>query len=256
VDTIITRRRALAVLGSAGLGAVVAACGGDSGTTTADTKATTSTAPSTSTTAAATAAGSLVERFADATSCSLSPAETEGPFYFDVDSMRRDIREDRPGQQLRLGLRVMDAQCQPIPDAVVDLWQCDAFGSYSGFESASTGGPGGGSSSDAETYLRGTQPTDADGIAEFLTVYPGWYGRRTVHIHAKVHLGGSSVLTTQLFFDEDFTARVFAQAPYSGASGRDVFNEDDSIFDDRLLLTLSEDGDGSLGLMNVVVQAA
>ena len=254
MDTTITRRRALTVIGGAGLGAVVAACGGgDSSSSSADTKATASTAPSTtSTTAAAATATGLAALFPSANSCSLTPEETEGPFYFDVNSMRRDIREDRQGQQLRLGVRVLDAGCAPISDAVVDVWHCDAEGSYSGFESASMGGPGAGRTDD-EIYLRGTQATDADGIAEFVTVYPGSYTGRTVHIHAKVHLGGSDVLTTQFFFDEDFTARVYAQAPYPGE--QDVANEDDDIFDDRLLLTLSEDGEGSLGLITLTVQA-
>jgi hypothetical protein len=60
---------------------------------------------------------------------------------------------------------------------------CDALGSYSGFEAAS----GSGGRTDEEKYLRGAQVTNSDGIVEFVTVYPGWYQGRTVHIHGKVH---------------------------------------------------------------------
>ena len=97
--------------------------------------------------------------------------------------MRSDIREGRDGATLRLGVRVRDAGagCDPIPNAVVDVWHCDATGSYSE--------PG-------EIFLRGLQVTNRDGIAEFTTIYPGWYPGRTVHIHGKVHLDKRTVLTT------------------------------------------------------------
>lgn len=61
-----------------------------------------------------------------------------------------------------------------------------------------------------------------------------------MHIHAKVHLDNSTLLTSQLFFDEDVTSIVYADAPYSGHTGRDTFNDGDGIFDPSLLLTLRE----------------
>jgi protocatechuate 3,4-dioxygenase beta subunit len=191
--------------------------------------------------------------FTDAASCSLTPQETEGPYYFDVDSIRSDIREDRTGTPLRLAMRVQDASCTPISNAVIDIWHCDAGGSYSGFESASQGGPGGGGRTDERTYLRGAQVTNGEGIAQFLTVYPGWYRGRTVHIHFKVHLDKRTLLTSQLFFHEAVTGKVYAAAPYSAHFGRDRFNKDDSIFEDSLIMTLREDGNGYLGIMSVNV---
>jgi protocatechuate 3,4-dioxygenase beta subunit len=80
---------------------------------------------------------------------------------------------------------------------------------------------------------------------QFKTIYPGWYVGRTVHIHAKVHLDKRTVLTTQLFFDDEISQRVFEQKPYSARSGRDTFNNDDTIFDKRLLVTLERDGSGT-----------
>ena len=114
---------------------------------------------------------------------------------------------------LKLGIRVRSAgECAPIKDAVVDIWHCDAGGVYSGLR-------GGG---EGARFLRGTQVTNAEGIAEFTTIYPGWYRGRTVHIHAKVHLDKQTVLTTQLFFDEAVTEQVYARTPYSPQRPRHV----------------------------------
>ena len=257
----ISRRQALGAVGAVGLGAVLTACSRGDGGSSAGSTSTSSTTTTSGGSAASTSTGLVTaDLFESAGTCTLTPEMTEGPYYFDVDSIRRDIREDREGAALRLGIRVRDgASCAPLPNAVVDIWHCDALGVYSGFEAASTGGGdggGGGGLTDNETYLRGAQVTNADGIAEFVTVYPGWYRGRTVHIHSKVHLDDSTMLTTQLFFDDDFTERVYAQEPYASDSGRDTFNDGDNIFDDALLLTLSQNGDEYLGLITFDVAAA
>jgi protocatechuate 3,4-dioxygenase beta subunit len=217
----LNRRQAIAGLGTVSLGALLAACGEDE-------------APRGSTAA--------TDVFGDGSACTLTPEQTEGPYYFDVDSIRSDIREDREGVLLRLALRIRDAErCEPIRGAVVDIWHCDAAGSYSGFE-------------EDGTFLRGAQVTDADGTVEFTTVYPGWYRGRTVHVHAKVHLDNETMLTTQLYFDERITADVYRRPPYASDTGRDAFNASDSIFDERLLLNLSEAGDGYRGVISFDVE--
>jgi len=199
------------------------------------------------------------ELFDQSAACVLAPELTEGPYYFDVDSIRSDITEDRQGTRLRLALRVRDAgSCKPIENAVVDVWHCDAVGTYSGFEAASqgagAGGPGGSGPSDEKTYLRGAQATNGEGIVQFTTIYPGWYRGRTVHIHCKVHLDKKTLLTTQLFTTRAFDEKVFAAEPYSQDSGRDVFNDADSIYDKSLELTLTGDRDGALGVMTFDVR--
>ena len=206
----LSRRQALAGLGTVSLGAVIAACSDDE--------------PEPSRT---TARESSTTDFDGARTCTVTAEQTEGPFYFDVDEIRGDIREDREGAELRLGVRVRDASdCTPLPDAVVDIWHCDAEGSYS---------------AEPETYLRGAQVTNRDGVAEFTTIYPGWYPGRTIHIHAKVHLDRTTVLTTQLYFDDTFSARVFTRdEAYPGESNRDGFNSSDGLYDEDLELTLSE----------------
>jgi hypothetical protein len=69
-----------------------------------------------------------------------------------------------------------------------------------------------------------------------------------------VHLDNQTVLTTQLYFDEQITAAVYRRPPYASDTGRDAFNETDSIFDERLLLDLSEAGDGYLGVISFDVE--
>jgi protocatechuate 3,4-dioxygenase beta subunit len=155
---------------------------------------------------------------------------------------------------LRLALRVRDAtSCEPIENAVVEVWHCDALGIYSGFVSDSTGS---GTGKDDQTFLRGAQVANGEGIVQFKTIYPGWYRGRTVHIHAKVHLDRTSLLTTQLYFDDEFTEQIHANTPYSQDAGRDTFNSDDSIFDESLLLTLTGDSDGATGVMTFDVESA
>ena len=257
------RRRALGLLGAAGVGAVVlGSCGGDGDdaatATSGPSSSTTTSGGGSSTTAAAAPAGGplTAEAFQGAASCTVTPSQTEGPFYLDVDQIRSDVREDRQGSPLRVAARVMDVDgCTPVKDAVFEIWHCDAGGLYSGFESASTGGPGGGrGATDDERYLRGAQVTNADGIAEITTIYPGWYQGRTVHIHAKVQLSNAEALTTQLYFDDTLTDTVFRRAPYSSRPDRTTRNDDDNIYRRETTLTVSEDGDGHLALVTLGVR--
>jgi protocatechuate 3,4-dioxygenase beta subunit len=240
----IDRRVALTTLGTVSLGAVLAACGSSSPESSTSTNApTTSTAGQS--TSSTTTGGATTSIFDAAASCTLSPEQTEGPYYFDVDMIRGDIRDDREGTTLRLALRVLDAAtCSPLPDAVVDIWHCDALGVYSGFDEG-----------EGATFLRGAQVTNTDGVAELVTIYPGWYRGRTIHIHVKVHLDNSTVLTSQLYFPEDVTAQVYSRQPYASDPGRDTSNAEDNIFDERMVMTLTEDGDGYLAAMNVNVEA-
>jgi len=204
--------------------------------------------------------------FESAAACSLTPEQTEGPYYIDVDNVRSDIREDRPGTQLRVAVRVMNVdRCTPVRDAVFEIWHCDAGGVYSGFEGASggagggprgpEGGAGAGRSTDATRYLRGAQVTNGDGIAAITTIYPGWYQGRTVHVHAKVHLTNATALTTQLYFDDKLSEQVFATAPYTAHKGRSTFNQDDSIYRKDTTLTVASEAGVYLGLITMGVAA-
>jgi protocatechuate 3,4-dioxygenase beta subunit len=155
--------------------------------------------------------------------CILTPEVTEGPYWIDENLTRRDIREGKPGLPLVLQLTIVSAKtCKPIRGADVEIWHCDAAGSYSGFE-------GGGRT--GTRYLRGHQRSNAAGVATFLTVFPGWYPGRTPHIHMKAHIGNDRVVHTgQLFFNEAITAAVYKQAPYSGHGPYDTSHARDNIY--------------------------
>src|SRR5437762_10848612 len=156
-----------------------------------------------------------------AVSCVLTPEQTEGPYYIASEAVRRNITEGRPGVPLLLRAFVVNASsCKAIKNAAVDIWHADAGGVYSGF------GTGAGN----RTFMRGVQRTNAKGLAQFRTVYPGWYQGRTVHIHVKVHLGGNVVHTGQLYFPDAVTDAVYRKQPYSSRPNRDVRNAADSIF--------------------------
>ena len=154
--------------------------------------------------------------------CVLAPELTEGPYYVRGEKVRRDITEKKPGVPLLLALTVVNASsCRTIRNAAVDIWHCDARGEYS---ADIAGNPG-------TNFLRGVQRTNANGVATFKTIYPGFYPGRAVHIHVKVHVGGDVVHTGQLFFPATVTNAVYRRRPYSthGATP-DTVNADDSIF--------------------------
>ncbi len=171
--------------------------------------------------------------------CVLTPEMTEGPYYLDGDKLRRDIREGRPGTRLDLATTVVDVStCKAIKGAAVDIWHCDAGGTYSGFAQEGT---------DGETFMRGIQRTAKNGLATFVTVYPGWYAGRTVHIHVQVSLGGNVLHTGQLFFPEALTDAVYRKAPYNRRPNRETRNATDSIFRNggaRSMLRLAKSGSG------------
>jgi protocatechuate 3,4-dioxygenase beta subunit len=173
--------------------------------------------------------------------CVLTPELTEGPYYIAGEKVRRDIRDGHPGTPLRLKLRVLNvATCSPIKGAAVDIWHADAAGNYSGF----------GAGASSRTFMRGIQKTDANGVAQFTTVYPGWYMGRAVHIHVKVHVGGKVVHTGQLFFPDSLTDVVYKAAPYNTRPNRDVRNPQDSIFVNggkKGILTVKQASPGYLG---------
>jgi protocatechuate 3,4-dioxygenase beta subunit len=177
-------------------------------------------------------ANPMAEEATSAPDCLLTPEQEEGPFYIDLAQVRQDIVEDRPGVPLALALSVVDSDtCEPIRDAAVDIWHCDALGVYSGESLVG---------SEGETYLRGIQLTDGNGLAEFATIYPGQYPGRTTHIHLKVRLGGRQgdgayagghvSHTGQLFTSDRRDAEVFALAPYNGNAAEITPRNADGIF--------------------------
>lgn len=237
----VSRRRALTILAGASLGAVAAACsrssdspGGSAATGGAPAGGSTPTPP-------AAAAGQA--------DCVLTPEMSEGPFYLDLNMIRKDITEGRPGTPLTLDLTVVDAErCMPLKDAAVHVWHTDAAGAYSGV----------GGSARGSTFMRGIQVTDAEGKATFDTIYPGWYQGRAVHIHVKVSTGGNEVHTGQLFFPDDISSAVYESGPYADRGEMDTTNRSDGLFNrggSESTLNVSRNGDSYTGTLTLGVRA-
>ena len=162
---------------------------------------------------------------ANIASCTLTAEQEVGPYYLDLERVRQDVREGKPGIPLKLRVSIVDAhRCVPVPNAALDIWHCDALGVYSGFTSNGSGGhmhppdfagrppgpppgapsnfdqarpfpppPGfGNRQHDKTSFLRGVQLTNDSGVVEFSTIFPGWYSGRDTHIHLRVHVGGNS----------------------------------------------------------------
>ena len=160
--------------------------------------------------------------------CMLATEVTEGPYYTDPELVRADITEGKEGVALEMTIQIVDASCQPLPGARVDIWHCDAQGNYSGYANQGSDGM---LDTSAETFLRGTQVADDRGIVTFQTIYPGWYRGRTTHIHHKVFLDETNVLTGQIFFPDALSQYLYDNVPpYNDrTSARDTVNANDFI---------------------------
>lgn len=187
--------------------------------------------------------------------CVVKPEQTEGPYFVDERLNRADIRSDPSDSSVKAGVplqlvfqvsRVSSGACTPLSGAIVDVWHCDAEGVYSDVNDPRSNTVG-------KKFLRGYQVTNANGIAQFVTVYPGWYPGRTVHIHFKIRTDAASQqsyeFTSQLYFDDALTDRIHSQPPYTAGRQR-TLNNQDRIFQnggEQLMLQLTQTEEGYTG---------
>ncbi|KAG7095236.1 hypothetical protein E1B28_006010 [Marasmius oreades] len=168
--------------------------------------------------------------------CVLTPVVTEGPYYHTAGHpIRRNIAEYQIGLLTLLDIGVIDVNtCKPLPNVLVDIWHANATGHYAGHpfpkpelvnEKPQVGGKRSGLLSAfprtvyEESWLRGAWPTDRNGVAQFTTIFPGYYTGRATHVHTKVFTSweplpngtfdaGNLAHVGQFFFEDNVNLQV------------------------------------------------
>ena len=131
----------------------------------------------------------------------LTPRQTEGPFYpdklpLDTDNdllILNDAITPAVGDVTYLSGRLLDASGEPLRGAVVEIWQCDNSGAYLHSRTSNA------DRRDANFQGFGRFLTGSTGEYLFRTIKPVSYPGRTPHIHVKVKAKGKDLLTTQCY---------------------------------------------------------
>ena len=247
---VLRRRRALGWLAGAGTLALLGCGGGgdDAGSGTA---------------AASSSSGSSSGSTSGATTCSVIPEETAGPYPGDGSNtangsianalaltgiVRSDIRASVAGASgtatgvpLTITIDLVDtgASCADLSGYAIYLWHCDAQGRYSMYSSGVT----------AENYLRGVQVTGSDGTVTFTTIVPGCYSGRMPHMHFEIYRSANSassysnkLRTSQIAFPADVMATFYAAASGYGNSASNFASisfASDNVFSDGTALQMA-----------------
>jgi protocatechuate 3,4-dioxygenase beta subunit len=286
------RRRMLRWLGG-GAGAaalLLGGCGGgDDGSastsagTSTDTGTSTGTGTGTSTgTPTGTGTSTGTSTGTATSSCTVIPEETAGPYPGDGSNssnggvanaltlsgiVRSDIRSSIAGAsgtaagiplKIRIQLVNTGASCASLAGYAIYLWHCDRDGNYSMYSASVVN----------QNYLRGVQATGSDGVAEFITIFPGCYDGRMPHMHFEVYRGtttatsfSNKLKTSQVAFPTDVCSTVYAAAEYATSLrnvGRVSFASD-NVFSDgyatQLATVTGNNTDGYVGTLKVGIAA-
>ena len=209
------------------------------------------------------------------TTCTAYGAATKGPCHSNT-YLRRDVSDGLVGLPTRFELLVVDTSCNPVPNAIVEVWYASPAGTYSKAAQAIDAGVGySGSLSDLNTsfctgndaaalasnWLRGYQISGADGRVTIDGIFPGWYPSRTPHVHFVVTANGKTYVTSQLLFDETLTTAVYTQhTSYSARGNKDTSNANDNIVKSGLALadsvmSFAQQSDGAIVVWKAITIA-
>jgi protocatechuate 3,4-dioxygenase, beta subunit len=191
--------------------------------------------------------------------CEETPKQPEGPFYpvRDQQDKNNDLtlvngkNQIANGTLIYLSGKVLDQNCQPVPNVVVEIWQACETGRYN--HPGDVDNP---SALDPNFQYWGIEVTNAAGLYSFKTIIPGHYNAgpnwiRPPHIHFKVHKRGIRELITQMYFygnryndgdlilnkiplnERDSVVRTLAPRP--AENGRQAFDMTFDISVERLI---------------------
>ena len=132
---------------------------------------------------------------------SLTPHQTEGPFYpdkmpLDTDNdliILNDSLTPAVGTVAYLSGKVTDIKGNPLRNTLVEIWQVDNNGVYLHTRGGSR------SKRDSNFQGYGRFLTDSKGKYFFRTLKPSPYSGRTPHIHMAVSAKGEKKFTTQCY---------------------------------------------------------
>lgn len=200
---------------------------------------------------------SIFAQDTDACTIEFVRAVDEGPCYFQV-SEREDISEGLSGLPMQFCLQVIDRNCNPVPEVLVEIWHCDTQGVYSADSSESDDAgrfntnfcSGGEAEALTARWYRGEQVTDNNGRVNFKSCFPGWYPVRAIHVHFRIRNNGLDSLVSQLGFSDSFCDEICTTHPeYKNRGVQQVSLATDGFInnnDNHLIMNIQQNTDGSL----------
>lgn len=134
-----------------------------------------------------------------------TPSQTVGPFFsIGLERLnRRDLAEGSTGKRISIQGRVLDGDGQPVPDAILEIWQADADGRYHHPEHSAA-------PTDTKSFFGfGRIPMDDHGRFSFTIIKPGPVhgpdGKpQAPHLQISIFMRGLlKQLVTRLYFPEE-----------------------------------------------------
>jgi protocatechuate 3,4-dioxygenase alpha subunit len=148
-----------------------------------------------------------------------TPSQTVGPF-FRLGLCERPCSEVVAGGSVRIEGRVLDGAGEPVPDALVEIWQADETGTYRG------------------DFGWGRCGTDGAGRYGFTTAKPGPVEGQAPHLEVLVFARGLlKPLLTRIYFPDDAHAADPVLSALADEERESLVAEDDGHvlrFDVRL----------------------
>ena len=169
----------------------------------------------------------------------LTPSQMKGPFYPDQIPLDSDndllqvagLRGTASGHYTNLIGRVFGIDGQPIGNAKIEIWQCDAFGNYKHRRD------GGGQ----DPFFQGFGRTfsDLNGRYRFKTIKPVAYPGRAPHIHMRITKDRIELITQIYVQGEFLNDRDFLLNTIKNESIRNSlivpFKRENGVFKDQFL---------------------